>query len=240
MTRFDTQPQIQKLPVRATTDLTGNIYGKLKVLGFYGVVSRHYKWVCLCECGRYSCPYGFQLVAGKSKSCGCVAAEKSKRLWELGGDDAKRLREYRSINSKNASHRQSKSPLYRVWTDMRRRCLNEKSKWYNAYGGRGITISSDWDKFENFLRDMEKGYSKGLSLGRVDNNKCYSKENCRWETASQQQRNKTNTTFLDVGGRILSLQDAAEEYGLSAGCIRYRLSAGWSIDKALNTKSERA
>ena len=37
MTRFGTQPQIQKLPVRATTDLTGNIYGKLKVLGFYGL-----------------------------------------------------------------------------------------------------------------------------------------------------------------------------------------------------------
>ena len=234
------KPGISPTPARARSDLTGKVFGKLTVLGFYGCAEKgQYKWVCSCECGKFSTPYGFLLTAGKSTSCGCIAAEKSAKRWKEGGDKVEKLREFLSKAAKNATHRQSKNPLYRVWTDMKQRCLNTKSKWYPYYGGRGITICESWMDFETFLNDMQPGYCKGLSLGRKDNDKGYSKDNCRWETASQQQRNKSNTRVIVVEGKKVALQELAEQHNLTVDCIAYRLSAGWSLDKTLNTESQR-
>jgi hypothetical protein len=67
---------------------------------------------------------------------------------------------------------------------MKSRCYNPNVDCYKHYGGRGIYIASEWDTFEKFLRNLPEGYSPNLELDRVDVNKEYSKQNCRWTTRS--------------------------------------------------------
>lgn len=77
----------------------------------------------------------------------------------------------------------------RVYYDMVRRCHNPKSPRYKYYGERGIKVCKKWkDNFDQFLKDIGTP-PIGKSIGRKNNNKGYSKSNCRWETRSEQMRN---------------------------------------------------
>ena len=87
---------------------------------------------------------------------------------------------------------------YQCFMDMKQRCQNKNHKYYASYGGRGIDISNDWQSFENFVNDMGLK-PNGLSLDRIDNNKGYSKENCRWATKAEQVRNTRITSDKQVG-----------------------------------------
>jgi hypothetical protein len=87
--------------------------------------------------------------------------------------------------------------LYGIWSDIKKRCLNKDAKNYKNYGGRGIGISDEWQFFSNFLADMGDR-PDGYQLDRIDNDKGYSKENCRWVSRSQncanrRVHNKNNT-----------------------------------------------
>lgn len=84
----------------------------------------------------------------------------------------------------------NRNPLYMKWSSMKRRCLNKNDKSYTRYGGKGVIISPSWMDFVNFHRDMSPTYFKGASIDHIDNNKGYSKENCRWIPLNKQQRNR--------------------------------------------------
>lgn len=78
-------------------------------------------------------------------------------------------------------HGMSKHPIYRVWADMKNRCYNENIEAYDLYGGRGIEVCDEWFySFSKFLEDMGEGYKRGLRIDKIDNDKNYCKENCRW------------------------------------------------------------
>lgn len=217
--------------------LTGKKFGRLYVLGLYPEATKQVKWVCRCDCGKYTISFGFTLISGDSSSCGCVSAEKMQARWR---NDDPELRKKLSENASNVSHRLSKHPLYRVWTDMKRRCFNPKNVFYDQYGGRGITVCKEWMSFEVFYSDMHSGYEKGKQIGRIDNDGDYCKANCRWETSTQQQRNKKNTIYVNTPDGEMQITYAAERYGLSPGCILHRLKAGWEHSKIFTTPSSRA
>ncbi len=82
------------------------------------------------------------------------------------------------------------SPEYIIWKNMWQRCTNPNHPAYKNYGGRGIGIDKTWRSFASFFADVGQRPSKEHSLGRVDNEQGYSKENCRWETALQQANNR--------------------------------------------------
>ena len=81
------------------------------------------------------------------------------------------------------------SKSYQTWASMKQRCNNPNNKHYKDYGGRGIGICKEWVQFINFYKDMGEPLDS-MSLDRIDNNKGYFKDNCRWATNIIQGRNQ--------------------------------------------------
>lgn len=127
-------------------------------------------------------------------------------------------------------------PLWGVWRGIKTRLFNRNSPRYKHYGARGITISDDWMKFDNFARDMRPTYKKGLSIDRIDNNKGYCKENCRWATNIEQNNNRRNVHLLAYKGKKMNLTQWAKELNISYYALMHRYyDLEWSVDKLLST-----
>jgi hypothetical protein len=125
-------------------------------------------------------------------------------------------------------------PLYQTWSNMRQRCRNPNDPKYPRYGGRGITIDPRWDSFAAFAEDMGER-PVGTSLDRINNDKGYSPDNCRWATIREQIVNRSHTRWLTWQGITLCVADWERRLGLAPQKLRYRLRAGWTIERALTT-----
>ena len=87
---------------------------------------------------------------------------------------------------------------YHSWNSMKNRCNNPNLKEYKNYGGRGITYDKRWEDFREFYKDMGER-PNNTTLDRIDVDKNYCKENCRWATREEQQRNQRTHKRIDVG-----------------------------------------
>lgn len=91
--------------------------------------------------------------------------------------------------------RKHEIPEYRVWQQVKQRCLNPRHRQYKDYGGRGITMCERWrNSFDSFLADVGPRPDPYLTLDRRDNDGNYEPNNCRWATYTEQNLNKRNNT----------------------------------------------
>lgn len=154
-------------------DLTNKRFGRLIVLSlaapFYtskGVAHRQY--ICQCDCGKQITIKVANLQTG-TKSCGCYRKEVTRQRMH--------------------KHGLSHTTIYYVWSAMRARCLTPTNADYYLYGARGITVCDRWKSFENFYADMGD-CPKGLTLERIENDKGYEPDNCKWATLVEQRHNQ--------------------------------------------------
>lgn len=197
-------------------DLTGKRFGRWLVLGRASNKSERVYWNCLCDCGTKREVLGQNLTNGRSVSCGCENREKA----------AERMR------SRPNAHRQSQTRLYRAWRHMIWRCEDVHDKNYSSYGGRGITVCPEWKDFLTFKAWADKsGYAENLELDRIDNDKGYCPDNCRWSTRLVQVRNRRTTRFVTIGNETKSVQEWCQIFGYSYGVGRARLYRGIPLDR---------
>lgn len=156
-------------------------------------------WTCICECGAIVDVTAFNLKSGNTKSCGCHRVK----------------------------HNMTHTKTYSTWEHIIQRCTNPNNDNWHKYGSRGITVCDEWLLFKNFLKDMGER-PENTSLDRIDNNKGYYKENCRWADVKTQARNtrKNKLTIEKVeelrrlrkeGKSIAAL---SREFSLSYGYTR--------------------
>jgi len=128
-------------------------------------------------------------------------------------------------------------PEYTSWCAMKNRCNNPNSTHYERYGGRGIEYDPSWNDFSVFLQDMGRKPDLKTELERVDNDKNYCKENCRWATRKEQTRNrggKRATRLYTFEGKTMCIADWAKEVGISPQSMQKRLNNGWPLEKAFS------
>lgn len=200
-------------------DLTGQRFGKLTAIRCIGInKNRQSVWRCKCDCGSEIDVRSSSLRNGDTSSCGCLQRKISKKA--------------------NTKHGESHSNLYNIWTSMKARCHNPENHAFNRYGARGITVCDEWHTYANF-RDwsMSNGYEAGLSIDRIDNNKGYFPENCRWTTSKKQANNRESNHTITFNGETHTLAEWAVIKDLNYGTLNSRINRyHWSIERALTTK----
>lgn len=178
---------------------------------------------CVCDCGARGAKLFQSIINGTSRSCGCLRNEEASVRMAARG-----------------KHRMCGTPEYKTWISLRERCLNEKAQSYGNYGARGIGVCQSWaDSFEAFFADMG-ARPDGMSLDRIDNDKGYSPENCRWANREQQARNTRTNRMLVYGGREMPIVEFCEATGMNHRTVAYHLDKGRSGDEILKNLTPRA
>lgn len=126
--------------------------------------------------------------------------------------------------------------IHEVWKEMHRRCQGKYLK-SRSYKVRKIKVCSLWKSAKAFIDwAVANGYQEGLQLDRIDNDRGYSPENCKWVTPKENANNRVNTVWLEFNGERKTLTDWSISTGIKPSTISTRLQRGWSVERTLTKK----
>jgi len=210
------------------TDILGMRFNYLLVKEYLGRVGKHHEYLCACDCGVDKVVHRSLLKSGHTTSCGCYFRSI---CWKN-----------RTTHGHTVRNKEGKfdSPEYQAWASMKDRCTRMSHPSYHNYGGRGITICTEWlNDFPKFLLDMGPRPGRAYSLDRIDNNRGYEIGNVRWATRRQQGNNTRTCLQLEVEGATRTLSEWCRIFGRNRSLVTSRLQMGWPLVKALRQPSER-
>ena len=203
-------------------DISGKRFGRLTAIKYIGKSKgKQTLWECKCDCGNIAIAHHQNLKSGHTSSCGCYNSEVA--------------------SEREKEHGQSGTRLYNIWHDMIYRCYNGNHRSYKDYGGKGIIVCNEWkDDFEAFRNwAIENGYKENLSIDRIDSDKNYCPENCRWATDIQQANNTSRNLIFTVDGCTDTLANLCRKYNIPYTLAHSRIYRNWDIKKALTEPSQR-
>lgn len=128
--------------------------------------------------------------------------------------------------------------LRNAWYGMMRRCYTEDRPDYQHYRDQKISVCNEWlNSFDEFaLWALDNGVKAELSLDRIDNNKGYSPDNCRWATKTIQNNNSSQNITVTFRGEEKTIGEWAAELGIKYHTLYNRIMVkGWSAEKAFTT-----
>lgn len=127
-----------------------------------------------------------------------------------------------------------KGPVYNAWKNMVIRCTDTKQPFAYRYVNRGISFAKEWASFDRFYDDMAGSHVIGKTLDRIDNNKGYSPENCRWATPKEQANNTGRNRVFTINGVTKTLAQWCDESEVRPSTVRQRYySYNWTIERSL-------
>lgn len=206
-------------------------FGRLTVLyrceDYIGKNNRkQVQWLCLCECGNYTKVVANNLLSGNTQSCGCYHIDTARN----------------TIIQTNYKHGDATindiKRLYHIWIAMKARCNNPTAHAYEQYGGREIKVCPEWnDNYLNF-KDwaLSHGYNDNLSIDRIDNNKGYEPDNCRWVSPLKQANNKRNNNYLVYQNETKTIAEWARQFNINYKWFYRHIKKGFTIQQILDLK----
>lgn len=194
-------------------DITGQRFGRLVALR-PDTTSKRTKWICECDCGKVKSFQLTHLRSGATTSCGCYQKEQARKV--------------------NFRHGKTHTSLHNRWKAIMQRCCNPKNERYKDYGGRGITVCEEWNEFTKFYDwSMKNGYKKEYELDRIDNDKGYYPDNCRWCKPIINNHNRRITARIDG----IPLRDFAEIHNMKYSIVHSRYYLLKNKNKPITTQN---
>lgn len=203
-------------------DITGQRFGKLQVIKYYGKSKKGALWLCKCDCGNETIVNGGSLRSGHTQSCGCLQKEITIQ--------------------KQTTHGKTNNRVYWVWASMKNRCYNSNYSLYRNHGGRGIRVCDEWkDNFQAFYDwSINNGYDENLpkgkcTLDRIDNNGNYEPSNCRWVDMEKQSNNTRRNVYYMVDGEKMTIAEIARKYNIKYSTLYSRFQKWhYSVEEAIS------
>lgn len=204
--------------MKPSQDLTGQRFGKLVAVSPIKV-GRRARWRFKCDCGNDYEGMVQSIRRGVRHCLSCANAVRAAKAVTHG------------------QCRGERSRLYNIWVGMRGRCNNERDKVFYLYGGRGIKVCAEWDEYPAFRAWAEaNGYTDNLTIDRIDGNRGYEPDNCRWVTQADQARNTSACRLFDFRGETLTLYQIAERVRLPYPTLNNRIKRGLGVEDAISHK----
>ena len=155
------------------------------------------------HCGEEFKAKTTRIKSGVIKSCGCLVG-------------------------KNTTHGLKSNRFYDTWYGMLQRCTNPNHKAYKNYGGRGITVCEEWVDVANFVAWAESTYPniEDATLDRINNDKGYSPENCRWVDRTTQALNRRKMKNNTSGFVGITYYKSNKKWGATIGIKNKKINLG--------------
>ena len=170
-------------------------------------------FLCRCDCGKEARIRCSHLRHGRVKSCSCLSGER---------------------------HNGCKGKIYNKWRAIKDRCYRPANVGASIYFKRGITMCDEWNKSFICFRDwcINNGYVEGMAIDRIDNEKGYFPDNCRFVSPRDNCNNRRNTFIVEYNGIKIPFTQLLRDKNLlkHQNTIRTRIKRGWRVGRAIDTE----